>query len=136
MRGPDEIKIQRARKLRANSISMGPTNGTLCADRWLAEHRYRVLRFWNNEVLGNMDGALEIDRSGSAGGRSPSPGSLTRSDLSPQAGRGGACGSLGATFEPKTGLDWAFVVTTVRVRWRRVKIGWESGTGGATYAID
>ena len=28
-------------------------------DRWLAEHRYRVLRFWNNDVLGNMDGVLE-----------------------------------------------------------------------------
>ena len=28
-------------------------------DRWLAEHRYRVLRFWNNDVLGNMEGVLE-----------------------------------------------------------------------------
>ena len=23
------------------------------------EHRYRVLRFWNNDVLRNMDGVLE-----------------------------------------------------------------------------
>jgi len=28
-------------------------------DRWLAEHRYSVLRFWNNDVLGNMEGVLE-----------------------------------------------------------------------------
>jgi very-short-patch-repair endonuclease len=26
---------------------------------WLAEHRYRVLWFWNNDVLRNMDGVLE-----------------------------------------------------------------------------
>ena len=28
-------------------------------DSWLAEHRYRVLRFWNNDVLGNIEGVLE-----------------------------------------------------------------------------
>ena len=28
-------------------------------DEWLAEHNYRVLRFWNNEVLGNISGVLE-----------------------------------------------------------------------------
>jgi very-short-patch-repair endonuclease len=28
-------------------------------DRWLNEHRYRVLRFWNNEVLQNIDGVLQ-----------------------------------------------------------------------------
>jgi very-short-patch-repair endonuclease len=28
-------------------------------DRWLAEHRYSVLRFWNHDVLRNMDGVLE-----------------------------------------------------------------------------
>jgi very-short-patch-repair endonuclease len=28
-------------------------------DRWLADHRYRVLRFWNNEVLGNIEGVWE-----------------------------------------------------------------------------
>ena len=25
----------------------------------LTEHRYRVLRFWNNDVMGNIDGVLE-----------------------------------------------------------------------------
>jgi very-short-patch-repair endonuclease len=29
-------------------------------DRWLNAHGYRVLRFWNNEVLGNIDGVLEV----------------------------------------------------------------------------
>jgi len=28
-------------------------------DKWLADHNYRVLRFWNNDVLGNMAGVLE-----------------------------------------------------------------------------
>jgi very-short-patch-repair endonuclease len=28
-------------------------------DKWLADHKYRVLRFWNNDVLGNMAGVLE-----------------------------------------------------------------------------
>jgi very-short-patch-repair endonuclease len=28
-------------------------------DQWLAEHRYRVLRFWNNDVMSNIDGVLE-----------------------------------------------------------------------------
>ena len=27
--------------------------------KWLIDRRYRVLRFWNNEVLRNMDGVLE-----------------------------------------------------------------------------
>jgi very-short-patch-repair endonuclease len=28
-------------------------------DQWLAEHGYRVLRFWNNDVMANIDGVLE-----------------------------------------------------------------------------
>jgi very-short-patch-repair endonuclease len=28
-------------------------------DKWLVDHSYRVLRFWNNDVLGNMAGVLE-----------------------------------------------------------------------------
>jgi very-short-patch-repair endonuclease len=31
----------------------------LVRDRWLAEHGYRVLRFWNNDVMGNIEGVLE-----------------------------------------------------------------------------
>jgi very-short-patch-repair endonuclease len=28
-------------------------------DRWLTEHQYRVLRFWNNDALRNTDGVLQ-----------------------------------------------------------------------------
>ena len=28
-------------------------------DKWLVDHNYRVLRFWNNDVLRNMAGVLE-----------------------------------------------------------------------------
>jgi very-short-patch-repair endonuclease len=28
-------------------------------DKWLVDHNYQVLRFWNNDVLGNMAGVLE-----------------------------------------------------------------------------
>ena len=28
-------------------------------DRWLAQSGYRVLRFWNHDVLTNLDGVLE-----------------------------------------------------------------------------
>ena len=27
-------------------------------DRWLCERNYQVLRFWNNELMSNMDGVL------------------------------------------------------------------------------
>jgi very-short-patch-repair endonuclease len=29
-------------------------------DRWLKEQGYKVLRFWNNEVLTNINGVLEV----------------------------------------------------------------------------
>ena len=29
-------------------------------DRWLTDHGYRILRFWNNDVLDNTDGVLEV----------------------------------------------------------------------------
>jgi very-short-patch-repair endonuclease len=29
-------------------------------DQWLREHNYRVLRFWNNDIMNNMDGVLEM----------------------------------------------------------------------------
>ena len=28
-------------------------------DRWLKQRGYKVLRFWNNDVLGNRDGVIE-----------------------------------------------------------------------------
>jgi len=29
-------------------------------DQWLREHNYRVLRFWNNDIMSNIDGVLEV----------------------------------------------------------------------------
>jgi very-short-patch-repair endonuclease len=42
-------------------------------DRWLAEHQYRVLRFWNNDVLGNTNGVLEIIAAALAAESPPHP---------------------------------------------------------------
>jgi very-short-patch-repair endonuclease len=28
-------------------------------DRWFADHQFRVLRFWNNDVMSNIEGVLE-----------------------------------------------------------------------------
>lgn len=52
----------------------------------LAEHGYEVMRFWNNDVLGNIDGTLQMisERLNKA----PSPGPrFAKPDLSPR-GRG------------------------------------------------
>ncbi|MGI8526486.1 MAG: endonuclease domain-containing protein, partial [Pseudolabrys sp.] len=29
-------------------------------DRWLRDRNYRVLRFWNNDLMANMDGVLQL----------------------------------------------------------------------------
>jgi very-short-patch-repair endonuclease len=31
----------------------------LVRDQWLRDHNYRILRFWNNDVLTNTEGVLE-----------------------------------------------------------------------------
>jgi very-short-patch-repair endonuclease len=43
----------------------------LVRDQWLREHKYRVLRFWNNDVIQNTDGVLEAIAE--VLGTSPSP---------------------------------------------------------------
>ena len=48
---------------------------------WLEGQRFRVLRFWNNEVLGNPEGVLRIIREALAEGGPPLP------DPPPQGGR-------------------------------------------------
>jgi very-short-patch-repair endonuclease len=60
----------------------------LIRDGHLAANGYRVVRFWNNEVMENLEGVLETLLAILSKNSCPSPGSLTRSDLSPQAGRG------------------------------------------------
>jgi very-short-patch-repair endonuclease len=43
-------------------------------NKWLRERGYRVLRFWNNDVLGNIEGVLEAIASALPhDGRAPSP---------------------------------------------------------------
>jgi very-short-patch-repair endonuclease len=42
-------------------------------DRWLAERRYRVLRFWNNDVITNIDGVLDIIARALHAGTPPHP---------------------------------------------------------------
>jgi very-short-patch-repair endonuclease len=60
-------------------------------DRWLADNHFRVLRFWNNDVIGNIEGvletianALQVERRGGRRG----PGGPGRPP--PPPGRGGA----------------------------------------------
>ncbi|MEK6807096.1 MAG: DUF559 domain-containing protein [Pseudomonadota bacterium] len=36
------------------------TTNDVVRDRWLAPRGFNVLRFWNNEVLQNTDGVLEV----------------------------------------------------------------------------
>jgi very-short-patch-repair endonuclease len=57
-------------------------------DEWLRGEGFRVLRFWNNDVLKNTDGVLEmISLALAEEAKSPSPGSL-RSPPSPTRGEG------------------------------------------------
>ncbi|WP_349628444.1 DUF559 domain-containing protein [Bradyrhizobium liaoningense] len=35
-------------------------DGCDCAHRIYNPHRYKVLRFWNNDVLGNIEGVLTV----------------------------------------------------------------------------
>src|SRR5580704_13458062 len=42
-------------------------------DRWLVNHRYRVLRFWNNEVLGNIEGIWETIAAAASSAAPPHP---------------------------------------------------------------
>jgi very-short-patch-repair endonuclease len=48
-------------------------------DRWLEEQGFRVLRFWNHEVLGNLDGVLEVIL-GKMGGRRETAGRVDASE--------------------------------------------------------
>ena len=53
-------------------------------DRYLTSEGFRVLRFWNNDVLRNTSGVLEVILGALA---EPSPGAL-RAPPSPASGRG------------------------------------------------
>jgi very-short-patch-repair endonuclease len=56
-------------------------------DAFMAERGYRVLRFWNHEVMTNLDGVLETIYAALDPEPPPHP-AASQLDLSPQAGRG------------------------------------------------
>ena len=60
-------------------------------DRWLKANSFRVLRFWNNEVMQDLPGVLERIREALADAPSP-PAPL------PQAGEGSKSVAAGSTF--------------------------------------
>jgi addiction module HigA family antidote len=57
-------------------------------DKWLTEHNYRVLRFWNNDVLQNIDGVLQVVVEALNVETPPHPVREDSDRLSPRAGRG------------------------------------------------
>ena len=58
-------------------------------DEWLQGQGFRILRFWNNDVLKNTQAVMEVISNAleTSGAKSPSPGSL-RSPPSPTRGEG------------------------------------------------
>jgi len=42
-------------------------------ERWLIAHHYRVLRFWNNEVLGNIEGVWDTIFAAASAAAPPHP---------------------------------------------------------------
>ena len=56
-------------------------------DRWFAVNDFRILRFWNNEVLSNIEGVLSVivDAVHTAG---PHPDRAARGRPSPEVGEG------------------------------------------------
>jgi very-short-patch-repair endonuclease len=48
------------------------SNSDKVRDAWLKAHNYRVMRFWNNDVLTNMEGVLQTIQDAVIG-ESPSP---------------------------------------------------------------
>ncbi|MGC1348280.1 MAG: endonuclease domain-containing protein [Xanthobacteraceae bacterium] len=42
-------------------------------DRWLVERRYRILRFWNNEVLENIEGVWDTIFAAASAATPPHP---------------------------------------------------------------
>jgi very-short-patch-repair endonuclease len=62
-------------------------------DRWFLDNGFRVLRFWNNEVLGNLEGVLTTIAA-ELGGAPPHPDRAARGRPSPARGEDG-CGNFG-----------------------------------------
>ncbi|HKM87193.1 MAG TPA: DUF559 domain-containing protein [Xanthobacteraceae bacterium] len=48
-------------------------------DQWLFDHRYRIFRVWNNEVLGNIEGVWEAIFAAASAAAPPHPNPLPAS---------------------------------------------------------
>jgi very-short-patch-repair endonuclease len=48
-------------------------------NQWLVHHRYRIMRFWNNEVMGNIEGVWETILSAASAEAPPHPDPLPAS---------------------------------------------------------
>ena len=57
-------------------------------ETWLAANGYRVLRCWNNEVLGNAEGVLTAIANALRGAGAPHPDRASRGHPSPARGEG------------------------------------------------
>jgi very-short-patch-repair endonuclease len=57
-------------------------------DKWLREHCYRILRFWNNDVIGNLEGVLEAILGALTAETPPHPNPLPASGEREPPGRG------------------------------------------------
>src|SRR5947208_8036900 len=59
-------------------------------DRWFAEHAFQVLRFWNNDVVSNLEGVLTVIID--ALRATPHPARAARGRPSPAGGEGSGVG--------------------------------------------
>jgi len=78
----------------------------LVRDQWLRDHDYRILRFWNNDVIQNIEGVLETIASALQpdGPSSPSP-RLPSGRLRPSATGYGEGRGEGASPQAETRGD-------------------------------
>jgi len=56
--------------------------------RWLEGEGYRVIRFWNNEIINNIDGVMEVVYTAVHGGPDAEPTHLKHERRRPPASRG------------------------------------------------
>ncbi len=81
-----------------------PTIADRDRDAWVHAQGYRVLRFWNNEVLGNLDGVLRVIADAATTGATPPPGPLPQGegekDTSPPPLEGGGRGEGSGPGKP------------------------------------
>jgi len=61
-------------------------------DRWFAANQFEVLRFWNNDVLSNLNGVLTVILD-ELGKRTPHPARASRGHPSPARGEGNPRGA-------------------------------------------